>query len=147
MATEKIITVGLRKVFDKPVTKRAKSALFVLKKAITKETRKKDIKISNKVNEAIWSRGLFKSPRRITVKVIIDEDAKIYLPDEEIPKAKTDKKAVKEEVVSKPKAKETKTEKKPVKADKEEAKTEKKAVKVEKKEEVKTKKEETKKVE
>ena len=134
MVQEKIITVSFTKVFDKPVTKRATSALFFLKKAITKETRKKEIKISNKVNEAIWSRGLFKSPRRITVKVIIDKDAKVYMPDEELPKAKTDKKDVKK-VVAKPKAKET------------EAKTEKKAVKAPKKEEVKTKKEETKKVE
>ena len=105
MVQEKTITVSFRKVFDKPVTKRATSALFVLKKAITKETRKKEIKISNKVNEAIWERGLFKSPRKITVKVVIDKIAFIYLPDEEIPKAKDDKKGVKKEekVVSTPK--------------------------------------------
>ncbi len=122
MVQEKIITVSFTKVFDKPVTKRATSSLFVLKKAITKETRKKEVKISNKVNEAIWEKGLFKSPRRITVKVVVDKDAYAYMPDEEIPKAKDDKKAgakakTEEKVDSKvaPKKEETKEKTKTIK--------------------------------
>ena len=51
---EKIITINLRKVFEKPATKRTKSALFLIKKAVKKETRKEKIKISNMVNEEIW---------------------------------------------------------------------------------------------
>jgi len=89
---EKIITVNLRKVFDKPVTKRAKSALFVIKEAVRKETRAENIKISNLVNETVWERGLFKAPRKITVKVIPGKDGvNVYLPDEKV-KAKEEKK-------------------------------------------------------
>lgn len=103
MEKEKTITVNLRKVFDKPATKRAKSALFALKKAVKKETRKDNIKISNKVNEALWQRGLFKSLRKITVKVTIDKDAKVYMPDEKIivKEEKKTPKTIKEKVTEK----------------------------------------------
>jgi ribosomal protein L31E len=120
---EKTITVNLTKVFDKPVTKRAKSALFALKNAIRKETRIDNIKISNGVNEAIWDRGLYHTPRKITVKLVKEKTGvRAYLPDEKIIVAdekKTEKKPVedKKEVIEtkeeakKPKVKEE-TEKK-----------------------------------
>jgi ribosomal protein L31E len=79
---EKIITINLRKTFNKPVTKRAKSAQHFLKKAVTKETRIEQIKISNGVNETLWERGMYNCPRRITVKIIADKNiARVYLPD------------------------------------------------------------------
>ncbi|MFA5763522.1 MAG: hypothetical protein WC915_01790 [archaeon] len=135
---EKTITVNLTKVFNKPVTKRAKSALFALKNAIRKETRIDNIKISNGVNEAVWARGLYHTPRKITVKLVKEKtDVRAYLPEEKIiavEEKKTDKKTV-----------ETKTE---VAKPKEEKKTESKATEhktTEKK--VEHKKESTKKTE
>ena len=112
MKKEKTITINFRKVFEKPMTKRAKSALFVLKSAVKKETRKDNIKISNKVNEALWNRGLFKSLRKITVKIVIDKDTRVYLPDEKIiQKEEKQAKTLKEKVESKKEEtnKETKT--------------------------------------
>ena len=95
---EKTITVNLTKVFEKPVTKRAKSALFALKNAIRKETRIDNVKISNGVNEAIWDRGLYHTPRKITVKLVKEKtDVRAYLPDEKViavEEKKTDKKGV-----------------------------------------------------
>ena len=67
---EKTITINLRRAFAKPVTKRAKSALFAMKQAVKKETRAENIKVSNLVNETLWEKGLFKCPRKITVKVV-----------------------------------------------------------------------------
>ena len=82
---EKIITVNLTKAFDKPVTKRAKSSLYILKKGVTKETRIDSIKISNKVNEFLWEKGLFKSKRKITVKLVKNKEGiDVYLPDEKV---------------------------------------------------------------
>lgn len=82
---EKIMTVRFTKVFEKPATKRAKSALHILKKAIKKETRAEQIKLTNKVNETLWKRGLFKSIRQITIKVVKEkEGVRAYLPDEKI---------------------------------------------------------------
>jgi ribosomal protein L31E len=107
---EKTITVNLIKTFNKPKTKRAKSAQHFLKQAITKETRIEKIKISNGVNETLWGRGMFNCPRKITVKIIAEKDtARVYLPNEKIVEKKAEK------------LKETKTENK---ATKEESKKE-----------------------
>jgi ribosomal protein L31E len=142
---EKIITVNLRRAFEKPVTKRAKSALFVLKAAIRKETRIDNIKITNDVNEEIWQNGLFKSLRKITVKVVKEEGGvRVYMPKETVIKAetkKTDKKPVSEKTKAEPKAKASKevaTEKPVEKKTEEKAKT--KPVKKEKTEDVKAEK-------
>jgi len=93
---EKTITINLSKVFNKPLTKRSRAALWAVKEAVKKETRKTELYISNGVNEAIWSRGRNNSPRRLIVKVVADEKNKaigrIYLPDEKIVEKK-DKKA------------------------------------------------------
>ena len=119
---EKTITINLRKVFTKPVTKRAKSALYAVKQAVKKETREENIKLSNLVNEFLWEKGLYKSQRRITVKVVKEKDGvRVYLPDEKIQtkEVKTDKKA-------NPKAEEKTTkETAPAKETKTEAKAEK----------------------
>lgn len=80
---EKTIIVNLSKAFNKPTTKRAVSAKNMLKKAVVKETRMKDIKLSNGINEAIWARGRYNAPRRITIKVVADkETARVMLPTE-----------------------------------------------------------------
>ena len=126
---EKNITISLKEVFAKPATKRAKVAKNLVKTKVIKETRKKEVWISNKVNEALWARGLFKSLRKITVKVVSDKDvARVYLPDEKI-EVKEDKKGKKEETKKTEEKKETpKTEKKeaPKAVEKAEVKTEEK---------------------
>jgi ribosomal protein L31E len=90
---EKIITVNFTRAFDKPVTKRAKSALYLLKKGVTKETRITNIKLTNKVNEKIWENGLFKCHRKLTIKIVKEKDGvRIYLPDEKVIVQKEEKK-------------------------------------------------------
>ena len=131
---EKIITVNLTKAFDKPVTKRAKSALYILKKGVTKETRIDSIKISNKVNEFLWEKGLFKSKRKITVKLVKNKEGiDVYLPDEKViikteTKKKKEPQTKQEQVKAKleelQKQKGSKKEEKKAEAVKEETKTE-----------------------
>lgn len=100
---EKIITINLRKAFDKPMTKRAKSALYILKQAVRKETKKDNIKISNQVNEELWQNGLFKSIRKITIKVIHDKEMiRVLMPNEKFEtREKNDKKTIKEKLEEK----------------------------------------------
>lgn len=121
---ERIITINLKRAFEKPVTKRAIGAKFALKAGVEKETRLHKQLISNKLNEFLWARGKYNAPRKITIKVIKDKDtARIMLPEEKY-EPKTDKK------------KETKVAaKEEAKADlqKETAKVEKKAVQAEEK--------------
>lgn len=121
---EKIITVNLVKTFNKPKTKRAKSAQHFLKQAVTKETRIEKIKISNKVNEKLWEKGLFNCPRKITIKIVPEKDhVRIYLPDEKIEEQKevkkqenkpknTEKETPKTETKEQPAEKKEKTEEK-----------------------------------
>ena len=97
---EKTITVNLRKAFQKPATKRAISAKNMLKRAVQKETRLKETSISNKVNEEIWGRGKYNTPRKITIKIINEKGkAIILMPNEkyEAKKDKTNKKAKEKE--------------------------------------------------
>jgi ribosomal protein L31E len=140
---EKKITVNLSKVFAKPVTKRAKGAIFMLRAKVRKETRAKEVFLSNQVNETIWEKGMFSCPRKMTIKVVKDkDDARVYLPDEKIVVKKEEKKkqekgikAKAEEIAGKKEAKPE--EKKEDKAPKEETPVEKKTE--EKKEASKTK--------
>ncbi|MCX6802978.1 MAG: hypothetical protein NTY48_00205 [Candidatus Diapherotrites archaeon] len=101
---EKTITINLRKVFQKPATKRAISAKNMLKAAVKKETRFNEIKISRALNEKLWERGLYTAPRKITVKIIAEKEiARVMLPAEKYePKQekKTDKKAKKKETIN-----------------------------------------------
>ena len=92
---EKTITINLRKVFSKPTSKRATAALFAVREAVRKETRKKEVSLSQGVNLLIWERGLYNAPRRMTIKIVADEKDKaacrVYLPDEKIAEKKEKK--------------------------------------------------------
>jgi len=90
---EKKITINLTKVCAKPMTKRTRAGIFLLKAKVRKETRAEEIMLSNQVNEAIWARGMYKCPRKITVKVVNDNgNARVYLPDEKVELKKEEKK-------------------------------------------------------
>jgi len=123
---EKTITINLRAVYAKPVTKRAINAKHVLKNAVRKETRMNELKISNKLNELIWGRGRYNAPRKITVKVIAEKEVGlIMLPSEKYEpkkdkkdaKAKTEKKEEKAEEKIQSKKTEEKKETKPAKTE------------------------------
>jgi len=94
---EKIITINLSKVFEKPVTKRVIGAKHIICEGVKKETRLEEFKISNELNELLWCRGRYNSARKITIKVVKDKDiARIMLPTEKYEPKQT-KKAVKGE--------------------------------------------------
>ncbi|MFA5125633.1 MAG: hypothetical protein WC462_01360 [archaeon] len=107
---EKTITINLRKVFNKPLTKRAISAKYALKQAVEKETRLKKILISNKVNEMLWAKGKFNAPRKITIKVIKEKDTgRVMLPEEKYETKQEKKKETKTEKKEEPKKETTET--------------------------------------
>ncbi|MFA6064824.1 MAG: hypothetical protein WCW44_06395 [archaeon] len=114
---EKTITVNLKQVFQKPVTKRAINANYVLRETVRKETRLKEFSISNKINELFWSRGKYNCPRKVTVKIVNEKGKAIIMLPEEKYTPKSDKKTAskaetKTEVKAEPKAPEAaKTEK------------------------------------
>lgn len=99
---EKEIIISFTKAFSKPTTKRAKSALKLLKDKVRKETRENTIKINNSVNEALWERGLFKAQRKIKLKIIKEKvGVRVYLPKDKIIEIKKET-TKKEEKTKKP---------------------------------------------
>ncbi|MCD6434370.1 MAG: 60S ribosomal protein L31 [Candidatus Diapherotrites archaeon] len=116
--------VPLKKAYNAPRSKRAKKAKNLLKKFIVKHFRTKNIKISPKLNEIIFARGIEKPPRKIAVKVLLkDNIANVYSAAEKIEVAKEKKveekkEKVKEEIKEK--------EKKPSKDEEEQLKEEEK---------------------
>lgn len=117
---EKTITINLSRVFSKPATKRVIGAKHLICEGVKKETRLKEFKLSNKLNELLWARGKYSAQRKITVKIVAEKNtARIMLPEEKY-EAKTEAKktAPKTEAVpaaeakEKPKAEEKAKEKK-----------------------------------
>ena len=53
---------------------RAKKAIKVLKKFISRHMHSENVKIMNEVNEEIWSKGIRNPPRKIKVKVVRTEE-------------------------------------------------------------------------
>lgn len=73
---ERIYMVPLGRAWIRPRTKRAPRAIRLLKEFIERHMKIEEdsIKISNEVNEKIWSRGIQKPPRKIKVRVTKDKD-------------------------------------------------------------------------
>lgn len=110
---EKTITINLSKVFEKPVTKRVIGAKHIICEGVKKETRLEEFKISNELNELLWSRGKYNSARKITVKVVKDKEvARIMLPTEKYEPKDAKNVAQKGEKEVTPAVKEVKTEEK-----------------------------------
>jgi len=71
--------INIRKyVIKAPLQRRAKKAIKVLRELIKKVVKKDNIKISAKLNEYIWARGIKKPPTKIPVKIIEKED-RVYV--------------------------------------------------------------------
>lgn len=72
---EKEIILNIRKkVLKAPLQKRAKKAMNVIKELIKKITKTDKIKISDRLNRYIWSRGIKKPPVKLNLKIIKKED-------------------------------------------------------------------------
>ncbi|MCD6369543.1 MAG: 50S ribosomal protein L31e [Thermoproteales archaeon] len=74
--------IPLRKAYYVPRPKRANKAVRLVREFVKRHLKVEDVKISNDVNEYIWSRNKEKPPRYIRVKVKVDREegrAEVYL--------------------------------------------------------------------
>ncbi len=107
---ERVYTIPLRSEWlKKPRAKRGKKSINTIRLFLSKHTHTNDIKISQRLNERIWERGIKKPPAK--VKVMVKESDGIvtaYLPEEalSIKKEETKKKEPEEEKPAKEKPKE-----------------------------------------
>ncbi len=75
---EKIFTIPLRDVFEKPRTKRAKLAVNFVRNFLKRHMKSENVKIGASINKVVWSRGIQKPPRRVKVHALKTE-AGIYV--------------------------------------------------------------------
>ena len=107
MPEEKIFTIPLREVFEKPRTKRASNATIIVREFLVKHMKSENVKLGKSVNEALWKRGIQKPPRRIRVHAVKEEDViyteilgiEIKTPSKEELKKKEEKKEKKKEKI------------------------------------------------
>ena len=90
-ADERLFTVPLRKEFLKvPSNKRAKRSVSTIRSHLSRhmKTPESDVKLSGKLNDAIWTRGAAKPPGKIRIKASFDASTghlNAMLPDEKPP--------------------------------------------------------------
>jgi large subunit ribosomal protein L31e len=118
---ERIMIVNLRKVYDKPRTKRRSTATKMLREIIARHMKVNfdDVKIDNKVTKELYKHGSRKPLRKIKVKMTKDEKTGVTLvtlPEQEMKKEekkkpeKQEKKQEKQEAEKKEEKKIEKTE-------------------------------------
>ncbi len=106
--------VPLQKINNAPKPKRARRAIKKIKEFFKKHLRLEEsqIKLSGKINEAIWKRSGEKVPKKLALKAVAEKNrASIFLEEEKIEKAKKKEKAKEDKKEKKePKGKEEKEE-------------------------------------
>ncbi|HDD42365.1 MAG TPA: 50S ribosomal protein L31e [Nitrososphaeria archaeon] len=76
---ERLYTIPLRDAYEASKTRRAKKAIRIIEEFARRHMKGENVKISEGVNKAVWSRGAEKPPRRITVLMRKDEDGTIHV--------------------------------------------------------------------
>jgi len=111
--SERVYTIPLRKEWLKsPRAKRGKKAINTIKVFLSRHMHSDNIKISKKLNESVWKRGIKKPPAKI--KVMVKESEGVVtasLPDEVSIKEKISKKPETEKIKESEEKPEIKTEK------------------------------------
>jgi len=113
---ERIYNVPLSDAYLTTRVKATRRAMTILRNFIKRHAKveEENIKVSNKLNQYVWSRGRKKPPRHVKIKVIKDNGiAKVYLHDEKIEEKKpveTKKEEKKAEATEEKKTQEQKTE-------------------------------------
>lgn len=74
---ERVYTVPLWRAWITPRHRRTKRAINLIKEYAKRHMKSEKIKISEKLNEYMWMRGIQNPPRRITVKMAKDKDGLI----------------------------------------------------------------------
>jgi large subunit ribosomal protein L31e len=77
---EKIYTIPLRHVWVvTPRGKRAPRAVRDVRDFVSRHMKSEEVVVSNEVNEAIWSRGINKPPRKVSVRAVKDKEGKVIV--------------------------------------------------------------------
>lgn len=76
---DRTYTVPLTRAWIAPRYRRTSRAVNVLKEFAVRHMKSSEIKMDSDLNEKLWSRGITKPPRRITVRMKKDEDGLVTI--------------------------------------------------------------------
>jgi large subunit ribosomal protein L31e len=76
---ERIYTVPLWRAWVTPRYRRTERVINLLKEFAARHMKSKEVKISEELNEMLWSRGIRNPPRRVTVKMVRDKDGLVTI--------------------------------------------------------------------
>lgn len=71
---EQVLTINLSKALRAPLKIRTRKAVKLLKEYVSRTLKIKEVILDNNLNEAIWKRSISKPPRRIKVRVEVEEE-------------------------------------------------------------------------
>ena len=77
---EKVYTIPLRHVWVvTPRGKRAPRSVRDVRDYVARHMKADEVSISNDINSELWSRGINKPPRKITVRAVKDKEGKVIV--------------------------------------------------------------------
>ncbi len=76
---ERTYTFPFRRVWGTPRGKRTPRATRMLKEYVRRHMKVEHVIISNEINEQIWSRGISKPPRNLTIRAVKDKEGKVIV--------------------------------------------------------------------
>ena len=83
---ERVLTIPMRKVYNRPDIQRAPFAIRYLKRFVARHTNttSDDVWIDGPLNRIIWKRGAKRPPKSIKVRIIKwdDQTVEVDLPEE-----------------------------------------------------------------
>ena len=79
MSMDNVHTINLGKVLLSQRQHRAVRAINMIKEYTRRHKGDVDVKIDTALSEAIWSRGVRRPPRKVTVEMVVDDDGSIIV--------------------------------------------------------------------
>jgi large subunit ribosomal protein L31e len=83
---ERVITIPMRKVFNRPTIQRTAYAIKYIKEFVARHTHSapEDVWIDENVNELLWERGAKKPPNALKLRIIkwTDQMVEVGMPED-----------------------------------------------------------------
>lgn len=71
---EQVLTINLSEALRAPLKIRARKAVKLVREYVARALKTKEVFLDASLNEAIWKRSISKPPRRVRVKVKVEEE-------------------------------------------------------------------------
>lgn len=77
--TERDYVVNLRRVYWGRKANRSKRAVRLIREFVARHMHTEELVLDRRLNEALWSRGIEKPPRRVNIHVGVTKEKRVYV--------------------------------------------------------------------